>query len=1128
MAVRYERVVLDLDDRFTGGIIGATAGAAAFERTLNSLSGRAVSTARATQELDKSIASVGPTARRNGAEIDRFSGRLRLLLDIAAALGPAFIPIGAIAIPAITGLATAAIAGAAAGGSLILAFQGVGDAVKAVDAARLEPTVANLQKADLALEQLGPHARMFVAAWQDFQPVARELRDSAAAGWFPGLIESLDHLEKLAPRASELLEDVGRAGGDAIADTTDSLAGKRWEDFLGFLGQELPDVITQTTQILGDLTHGAAEMWMSFDPGNDAFLNWLQGVADGFDRWASSDEGREDVRAFLDYVEENGPEVEAFFSGLVNMLTQVTQAAAPLGGPVLTILTKLAEAVAAIADSDIGTPIFAGIAAMAVLNRAVQLWGALSKSSAATFIGSQRAALASTTATSAGVLGLSKSAGKGAAFMGGLAIQATGAADGIGLTNTASLALMGTLGGPWGIALGAAAGAALDLAGSNDSLTAAIDRANYAAASGDLPTMKNALRDLQAETDDAGFLGLSRAVSNFSGETRRGQDAVDNLTFAILDLELAGQSIEGADALALLLDLSNRTGDSFLDTAGAVGALTRQLDHLSDWVSRREALRAFNEDMKELNKSIDDGKVGQWAQNVDAVTRSILGVANSIRSAPERLAFIENSIAGLEKIARDAGPRAKAEIELLIAELEKFGSKDAEPSIGADDSEFTAKERAARRRLDAMNFLVVNPNVDLDDKAFRRKFNLTDKDLRYLDKVESEPNVDVDSGDSISTLQRIRDFIDGLHDKTINITTVGRQVGSFVDFDSGGFTGRGPKHEPAGVVHRGEVVVPQDLVRRDWAMLKGRYGHLPGFAGGGLAVPYATSSSSTAAQFPNGLAGSTAGASPMFAGWSFDRLMRALRDSGREVDGWTRAIRRELDERIKLAKEEHDAARDRIQAMRDERKAISEEIASKFSESPFAAPDQDPLELREQNGRPDNWDEMTQVERDAWSKQEREQRLFEFNFFKDARKNAFPTAQQNLDADIGEAEELIELIRMLKKKGFDGPALAQLLKEDNDTIELYADMSRKQLAKLERSYRIRDRIAEDAGQYGGAAVMQKAIQEQATEQRQSNKHLKNLEDEIKSLKRVLPPAIGDEVTDSLNGVTNKARKEGKG
>ncbi len=55
---------------------------------------------------------------------------------------------------------------------------------------------------------------------------------------------------------------------------------------------------------------------------------------------------------------------------------------------------------------------------------------------------------------------------------------------------------------------------------------------------------------------------------------------------------------------------------------------------------------------------------------------------------------------------------------------------------------------------------------------------------------------------------------------------------SAIGFSEGGFTGRGGKHEPAGIVHRGEYVLPADVVRRVGVANLEALRH--GYANGGL------------------------------------------------------------------------------------------------------------------------------------------------------------------------------------------------------------------------------------------------------------------------------------------------------
>lgn len=60
------------------------------------------------------------------------------------------------------------------------------------------------------------------------------------------------------------------------------------------------------------------------------------------------------------------------------------------------------------------------------------------------------------------------------------------------------------------------------------------------------------------------------------------------------------------------------------------------------------------------------------------------------------------------------------------------------------------------------------------------------------------------------------------------------QYGGLMGFSDGGFTGAGGKHEPAGIVHRGEVVFSQDDVRRHGGVDRVEAMRLKGYANGGV------------------------------------------------------------------------------------------------------------------------------------------------------------------------------------------------------------------------------------------------------------------------------------------------------
>ena len=333
---------------------------------------------RVVLDLDKSpysrsLAAAGAEteafARKASSDIDRYSGRLGLAVNAVSALGSGLIPIGAVGVPAVAGLTQELGFAALAGGSLLVAVNGVGDAVKALEKARLNPTTANLEAAHAAMAKLGPDARAFVRAIQDFLPTLRQIRDAAGAGWFPGLTDSIDDLEVLAPKVESILKRVGEAGGQLLADGADSLTSDRWWPFLTFIQHEAPQAITDLGHTVGNLTHGLAEMWMAFSPLNRDFSDWLLRISDDFDTWATKLSATQGFEEFIDYIRTTGPQVAATLGALGDALLQILEAAAPLGGPTLRIIEALATALAKVADSDLGTPLLA----LASLTSAVKL-----------------------------------------------------------------------------------------------------------------------------------------------------------------------------------------------------------------------------------------------------------------------------------------------------------------------------------------------------------------------------------------------------------------------------------------------------------------------------------------------------------------------------------------------------------------------------------------------------------------------------------------------------------------------------------------------------------------------------------------------------------------------------------
>jgi hypothetical protein len=825
VASRRERVILDLEDHFTPGIAKATTATALFKRELNSLSGDAVRTRRSVSgDIDKPIQDVGRSSNASSREVDRLSGRMRILADVAAILGPSLIPIAAVGVPAIAGLASQLGFAAVAGGTAILAFQGVGDALKALNDYQLSPTEAHLKALQDKMSALGPAGRDFVRELQRLRPVLQDLQNVAQAGLFPGVTEGLKAMETALPRVEAVVAAVSKELGNIAADTGKSLASDRWTPFLDFIAREAPSALHDMAAAAGNTIHALAELWMAFDPLNDDFSHWLVRATEDLDQWASGLSKTDGFREFVDYIETNGPQVADTFGAIANAVIQIVEAAAPLGGPVLHGIEVLANLVAAIADSDLGTPIFTAVAALSLLNRAIAITGSLQgktfggpavaqmrgygtglralsadwaaytavQNSAAGRARASVAAMDAQAAASGRLGGRLRTLGKGAGVLAGIGIAATGAADGIGLTNTASLALMGTL-VPGGAVIGAATGAVLDLWHANDGLEGAIKRVNAAAQAGDFATMRAGIADLRREIDD---LNSTNGVGDFlSDALKKTGDALQHpgFSFGTTHGETeAKKAIANAEAVIE----ASREGSYATDAYGQVVATTGR---------EAQTTAARIRGMVDAMRAQRDEALSAF----DAETRYRQALKDAAKQAKESNAGIKGS--------SDAALKNRE----LIGQLASAWNNQSD----------AVKNNVGRFKEAKANFIetATAMGVPIDQAKRLAKHMLEIPEKRVID-------VQANTGDADAKIQGIINGLARIHDKHITITaTTNANVAEAAQADGG--TVRGQRY-PYGdkvltMLAPGEEVITNRHGEADRFRADRAAGRIPAYADGG-------------------------------------------------------------------------------------------------------------------------------------------------------------------------------------------------------------------------------------------------------------------------------------------------------
>jgi hypothetical protein len=879
------------------------AAAALFKRQLDDIDGTNVDTNRGLAETAQSVNTLGTSTKRSAADIDQFSGRLRLLADVAVTLGPALVPIGAVAVPAITGLASAFGFAAAGGASAIVAFQGVGDALDTMRKAQLEPTTANIQAAHAAMEQIGGPARDFVRELITMGPALREVRDSAAAGLFPGMVEALDSFEGALPRVTSLFGTLGEAMGDLASDAAESITGPKWAEFFRFIEAEAPGALSTLGSAVGSVAHGFAELWMAFQPLNNDFAGWLQDAAKGFDEWASGLDQTEGFQEFIDYIRESGPQVAAAGKAIGNALVQIVDAAAPLGGPVLSIITKFANALATLADSPIGTPLLATVAALTALNRAAVLLGASGAAGMAGFSSKLSALALRGPIAAAGILTI---------------FDALDTVDSISRSNEVldetsrsigdlATTLQGSNVGKYAQDLG------IDVQKLAEDLYKNGSAGEYAS---------EVFDKLAASSGGTGnaleFLG----GTILPGLTTESQKAFD----AFNDLEAISGRIRPGGGLKDLLG-------AFSDGTSAANEFKEALLDVNDVLAGRANMRAYQEaidaatqSLKDNGKTLDDNTEKGRANNaaLDAIASSALQVAETLRAGPQRKTFLAGARQEFLQAAESMGMGERA-ARSLARQLGLLGGMKAKPKVELDDGRFKNASAEVQRRVKALNFLTANPKADLNNLAFIKAFGLTKADINWLDKARANPTAalkDLASG----PINSISGKLSALNGKTATtyIKTVMQTVRqNLPHIATGGYVtgpGTGTSDDIPAYLSNGEYVIKAAAVEKYGVDTLHRMNAMM-LANGGLV------SHTYAKGYANG------GEVESITGDPFGSVIGPMSTVTRAWAAEVRASLRDAEKRREAVEKEVDAAKEFRDSLRDAARSLSEGIAQQFSGS---------------------------------------------------------------------------------------------------------------------------------------------------------------------------------------------------
>lgn len=752
-------------------------------------------------DLMRALAQAKTGTAAFAKSLDTSNDRMSALVQTSLALGPALVPIGAAAVPALSGLTNQLGFAGIGAGVAALAFVGVGDALEALNEYQLEPTEVNLAKVGETMRGLGPAGRDFVTYLQEIRPLMQGLRVAAQDGALPGFADGLSSLIDLMPRVENIVSEVASAMGNLASEAGEALAGPEWHQFFQFLETEARPTLMDLGHTIGNFARGFAELWMAFDPVSDQFSQSFLQLSRDFAEWADGLDQTQGFQDFVDYLSRITPKVWDTLGSVAQALLAVVEAAAPVGEAALPVIEALAESLTAVVSSPAG-PALIGIAAgLSAISRATALYNVAQGSAITALLRDSRPAGAVSTLRGASRAYLDFGAaldttgprleafrssgerlrstlpkvGAAAVVLGGMM---TGLDDKIGLSNTAMLALAGTMLGPWGAAAGGAVGFAMDFAASNNEVADSAARANaalsnnattYADQAAAVADANEVFRAYKKDVEDIGLVDFDAFANGLKGlfgtsEVEAGERAMRQRNEA-LD-EARAKSQEQAFAEVGLGDEMRGASQAARDQTDALLANVRALNEKKDAaLALADGEIAFEQAIDDANDAAKENK-----RTLDLNTQA----GRDNMTALGRLAASWNNLEPAQQNAAGASKRAR---DAFVSTAQQMG--------------------ATRRQAEA----------------------LADK---YLDIPSSvTTTVKANTVAALNALQGVVRYMNGMNGKVVRVAVQGQLGGGITMADGGYVRGPGgPRDDlvPA-MLSNGEFVVNAAATRRNYALL---------------------------------------------------------------------------------------------------------------------------------------------------------------------------------------------------------------------------------------------------------------------------------------------------------------------
>ncbi|GAB7187147.1 hypothetical protein ATKI12_6978 [Kitasatospora sp. Ki12] len=246
----------------------------------------------------------------------------------------------------------AATAAQSAADSIANAQRGVQQAMlSSAKAASTSVTAAD--KYDAALRKLSPSARQLfdaIAGPRGLSAAFKSWSNSLAPDVLPvfvrGVNSAKDTLPGLTPLALGAAHAIGKLQDKASAE----LKTPFWREFKKDIQTTAEPALVGLGVALGNVVKGMSGIFDAFLSHIGGINGKMESITGRFARWGTGLKGSPEFERFLKYVSETGPKLAEFLGSLGGLILSISEAIAPLSGPILQGIGWLADKVSELAD----------------------------------------------------------------------------------------------------------------------------------------------------------------------------------------------------------------------------------------------------------------------------------------------------------------------------------------------------------------------------------------------------------------------------------------------------------------------------------------------------------------------------------------------------------------------------------------------------------------------------------------------------------------------------------------------------------------------------------------------------------------------------------------------------------